>query len=130
MALCDDCKLLAIIIRAMGVIKLHIGGFLVSMNFMMSLSGIIITMEQYGYGLMIEGFCFVYQCSLTPFLLVVVLTLTQSQEKFPTVVVIFSSNPESWLVAQYYCLFTKVSQISNLCRPQKLTQAYVGIGLI
>jgi hypothetical protein len=62
MALCDDCKLLAIIIRAMGIIKLRVGGFLVSMNFMMSLCGIIITVARYGSGLMIEGFCSVYHC--------------------------------------------------------------------
>jgi len=42
MALCDDYKLLAIIIRAMGIIKLRVGGCLVGMNFMTSLCGIII----------------------------------------------------------------------------------------
>jgi hypothetical protein len=79
MALCDDCKLLAIIIRAMGIIKLHVGGFLINMDFMMSLCGIIVTVEQYGFGLMIEGFRYVYHCQLTRFLSVVVVTLTQSQ---------------------------------------------------
>ena len=72
MALCDDCTLLAIIIREMVVIKLRIGGCLVSMNFMMSLYGIIITVAQYGFGLMIEGLCSMYHYPLTCFLSVIV----------------------------------------------------------
>jgi hypothetical protein len=46
MALCDDYKILAIIIREMGIIKLRIGGCLVNVIFMMSLYGIIVTVER------------------------------------------------------------------------------------
>jgi hypothetical protein len=45
MDLYDDCKILAIIIREMGIIKLCVGGCLVNVIFMMSLCGIIVTIE-------------------------------------------------------------------------------------
>jgi hypothetical protein len=82
MALYGDCTLLEIIIRSIGVIKLRIGGCLVSMNFMMSLYGIIITVMAYDSGLMIEGICSMYHCLLTHFLSVIVVTLTQSRRIF------------------------------------------------
>jgi hypothetical protein len=61
---------------------------------------------------MVEGFihcsvyhylstCFPPSCCGNPYPFV---------EKLPIVGVLFSSNPESWLMARSYCVFTKVSQ--------------------
>jgi hypothetical protein len=44
--------------------------------------------------------------------------------------VFFSSNPELWLVARSYCLFTESIPRSSLGWPQMLIQSCVGIGLI
>jgi hypothetical protein len=51
-------------------------------------------------------------------------------EKLPTVVVFFSSNPESWLMARSYCLFTEVSQRSSLGWSPNINTGLCGFGLI
>jgi len=130
MALYDECKLLVIIIREMGVIKLPVGGCLVNMNFMMSLYGIIIIVAQYSSELIIECLCFVYHCPLTCFLSVIVVTLTQSQINCQHPMCSFLQTP-SGVDGLSYCLFTgSIPKFQSFLVTQILTQACVGFLLI
>jgi hypothetical protein len=106
MALYDDCKMFGIESKGMGIINLCVGCLLSHFIFMMGLCGIISSNGAIWLWVDDLGFFFYVSLSVNLFPLSRCGNPYPVAKKLPIVVVFFSSNPKSWLMACSYCLFT------------------------